>query len=90
MNVDYHSTRDVKVMKANSTDSKRFEDPIGISFHQFGYWAGVGVMKSIKTKLKGFAELRCEGTEDIGDFDAKASGNTIEHHKFSDCVRNTR
>ena len=71
LNVDYHSTRDVKVMKANSTDSKRFEDPIGISFHQFGYWAGVGVMKSIKTKLKGFAELRCEGTEDIGDFDAR-------------------
>ena len=58
---------------ANFTDSNRFEDPIGISVHQFGFWAGFGVMKSIQTKLKGFAELRCERTEDIGDFNSRKS-----------------
>jgi hypothetical protein len=60
-------------MKGNSTDTKRFEDPIGIGVHQFGYWAGFGIITSVRAKLKGFAELRCEGTEDIGDFDARVN-----------------
>lgn len=73
LNIHSRSTWDKKVVSASSTESNRYEDPMGIRFHQFGFWAGFGVMKPIHTKLKGFVELRYERAGDFGDHAADAN-----------------